>query len=340
MSADVQSVHQTPEEKKTRREELLEALEKLGPCSNVIDENGEMVLNCLSSIDLNPGAFVIRQDFQWMTTEKVLCLNLVRYFYKNLKKSEVSEDVDQPSEDVDQPSEDVDKPSEDVDQRSEDGELHIVLVGKGSISDQIHPADWFVPLDTITDTILYPPWNCAIDAKVAYGISTGSILPEHRVFKTRFQGPLPERWNSMAAQQTTGVPEIILGPMRNDADSITKLSDLAEWKVLLKYRNRLIIKYQPGGVFANWLPEVALYKIIGVIAFLLRIFKKKATIHLAAGLEYNGTTPLNERKLQEQYAYTKSGNVMSTRSRLSIPNLKLSTLYKFLFTEFNKLHEN
>ncbi|XP_017542484.1 uncharacterized protein LOC108414189 [Pygocentrus nattereri] len=326
MSADVQSLYQTPEEKKTPREELLEALENLGPYSNVIDKNGATVLNCLPSIVLSLGASGTCQAFKWITTEvgKVLCLNLVRYFCKTLKKSEVSEEFD--------------LGSEDGELHGVDRELHIVLVGKGSISDQTHPANRLVPLKNITDTILYPPWNCAIDGNVAYGISAGCILPEHRVFRNgEPQGPLPERWNSMAAQPGAEVPKITLGPMRNNADWMMNLTALAQWKDLFRDHRRLVIPYPPGGVFAKWLPEVALYKIIGVIAFLLWIFKKKATIHLAAGLEYRGTKPLDERKLQEQYAYTRSGTVMSTE------NMELydfSTLYELLRTTFNEAHED
>ncbi|KAL7873940.1 hypothetical protein SRHO_G00049100 [Serrasalmus rhombeus] len=220
-----------------------------------------------------------------------------------------------------------------VDLRGEDGGLHIVLVGDGSISDQIRPTDWFVPLDTITDTILYPPWNCAIDAKVAYGISTGRILPEHRVFRNgKPQEPLPERWNSMAGQQTTGVPEIILGPMRNDADWIMKLTALADWMALLKDHRRLVIPYPPGGVLADWLPVVPLDRIIAVIAFLLKIIPPyKATVHLAAGLQYRGTTPADVEMWQDLYTHTPNSTVMTTQNMEHCEHPMLYSILRSMF---------
>ncbi|KAL7887775.1 hypothetical protein AOLI_G00054960 [Acnodon oligacanthus] len=261
--------------------EVHEALKNLGSYSNTVDPNGQKLLDYLSNLS--------DKIFHWIKAANgaIICLNLVRYFHKMLTEAEVSEDVD----------------------------LHIVLVGDGSISDQVRPADWLVPLNTITDTILYPPWNCAIDANVAYGISTGCMLPEHGVFRNgEPQGPLPERWNSMAAQQTTGVPEIILGPMRTDADWMMKLTALADWMALLKDRRRLIIPYPPGGVLADWLPAVPLDRIIAVIAFLLKILPPyKATVHLAAGLQHRGATPPDVEMWQDLYACTPDGTVMSTQ---------------------------
>ncbi|XP_036434421.1 uncharacterized protein LOC118813286 [Colossoma macropomum] len=302
------------EERKKSREEVLDALENLGPYSEAIDACGDTVLKYMGSIVSQMCSSVVSQAFKWITTEdgKVLCLNLVRYFYERLTKSADSQKVDV---------------------CSGSGELHIVLVGKGSISDQTRPADCFVPLNTITDTILYPPWNCAIDAKVAYGISTGDILPEHRDFGDWTpQRPLPEVWNSMKDRQGKRVPEIILGPLTTDADFILKLTAFLNSVSLWEDRKRLIIMYSPGGFLARWLPEVTLYQIVGVIAVLLWILRSKATIHLAAGLQSRGTPPAEmEAMWQELYAYTPNGTVMTTQN---MEHGEFNMLYNLLCTAF------
>ncbi|XP_072534773.1 uncharacterized protein [Salminus brasiliensis] len=261
--------------------ESLRNLKDLSPTSvtNIIDTNGRYVLDCIRHQMFGLA------NLQTLACNQVLCLQLVRYFYKKLSNAAV--------------------------QRP--GGLHIVLVGDGSFTDQIHPVIWLVPLDTISDTVLYSPWNCSIDAKVAYGISTGGIQPKHRAFRRRSpemeHQERPPNWNCMRAQYQNHIPEIILGPKRTFSDDVRQLGDIANVKELLKKHNRLVILYELN----DGLP---LYQIIGVIAFLLRFMPPyKATIHLAAGLEYRGPASPNVQMLREQYAYTPEGTMMTLKNR-------------------------
>ncbi|XP_048042515.1 uncharacterized protein LOC125266088 [Megalobrama amblycephala] len=66
----------------------------------------------------------------------------------------------------------------------EDGasHTHIVFVGHGTLADQFMPAGGLVPLPSITDTILYSPWNCSIDACAASAIAHGLIQVTNRTF--------------------------------------------------------------------------------------------------------------------------------------------------------------
>ncbi|KAI3359376.1 hypothetical protein L3Q82_002884 [Scortum barcoo] len=86
--------------------------------------------------------------------------------------------------------------------------IDIIFVAHGGIEETFIPAGALLPLSTIVDVVLYSPWNCFIDAGIAYGISTGNIQPQHRDFfcvgenctiRDVFHRPtnLPNCWNSM-----------------------------------------------------------------------------------------------------------------------------------------------
>ncbi|KAI4871456.1 hypothetical protein NFI96_004187 [Prochilodus magdalenae] len=284
--------------------EVHEALRNLGAYSKVVDADGWRVLAYLSKH--------CKEISYWIkvTNGAVECLNLVRYLYKQLDRAVASQ--------------------KEADS-SKDREVHIVLVGDGSITNQVCSSSSFVPLETITDTILYSPWNCAIDPKVTYGISAGCILPHHRAFRNgEPQGPLPGHWNSMAAQRGTGVPEIILGPLKTDLDGILKVTAIAG--ALLKNPDRVVILYPSDGVFPVLPKAMPLSQIVAIIAFLFMFTPScKATIHLAAGLEYRGRTPPDVNMWQNLYAYTPNGTVMT------LQNTELSA--ELLFREMAKTAE-
>ncbi|XP_072534774.1 uncharacterized protein [Salminus brasiliensis] len=294
------------EMKEVTIEEVKMALENLGPYNACLNANGEIVLRFIRQL---PEIYQILSKLVHVAKGAVLCVNLIRYFYKQL-----TQNLDESGIELG------------------DGGLHIVLVGDGSISDQVRPANWLVPLDTISDTVLYPPWNCSIDAKVAYGISTGGIQPEHRAFSQEIEVEhLPDQWNFMRAEQTHPVPEIILGPMTAKADWSTQLMALADSFAVLRRRKRFIIPYPPGG--ADWLPKEPLDEIIAVIAVLLMVLPPyKATIHLAAGLKYRGPASPDMETLMEQYAYTPDGTMMTTQN---LQFTEYPMLYSVLRSMFN-----
>ncbi|XP_049336880.1 uncharacterized protein LOC125802540 [Astyanax mexicanus] len=285
-------------QKDLTKEELKILFENLGPYSNILNASGAKLLIYLYSCF---------QKFKWLQetiktiSSAIRFLNIIRYFYKNLVQAKHG--------------------------RVLSGELHIVLVGEGSFNNQVCPAELLIPGDSITDTILYSPWNCSIDANVAYGIATGDLQLQHRHFwnnqaMEQQQPQVPDHWNSIRAQHQEFVPEIILGPITANADLITALAD---W-INLYNRNRIIIPYAAGGNLAHWLPSVPLYQIIGAIAVLLKIIPPhKATIHLAADLEYGEAAQPNVERLNAQYVYTPAGTVMTTQN--------------MQFTEFPRLYD-
>ena len=59
--------------------------------------------------------------------------------------------------------------------------VHIMFDAHGSIRDSMIPASRLLPLPSITDVILYSPWNCVITADVAYGVATGRMKPQHSI---------------------------------------------------------------------------------------------------------------------------------------------------------------
>ncbi|KAI4897883.1 hypothetical protein NFI96_009247 [Prochilodus magdalenae] len=269
----------TDEEEEDQEEpehlKVKKSIEKLGPSNNTINKDGHIVLDYIKKLN----------TFLQITADAAKFLNLVRYIH-----NQITENM----------------------RRYE--ELHIVLLADGFITNDVHSASWLVPPETITDMILYPPWNCAIDANVAYGISTGCILPKHREFRHREpQRALPDRWSSMVALQSASVPKIKLGPMKTDADEI--MQDAAKDQIMELYHNhkRLVIPYPPVGLAADF-PARPLYEFIAVIGLILKTQSRKATIHLAAGLEYKGHPPPNVQMWQNLYAYTPDGTVMTTKN--------------------------
>lgn len=104
-------------------------------------------------------------------------------------------------------------------------EIDIIFVAHGAIRVPMIPASCLLPLSTIKDVLLYSPWNCPINAGVAYGIATGRMQPQHRVFTCRRNGceypdrfhqptNLPNCWNSMKAARGWMIPNIYVSTLR------------------------------------------------------------------------------------------------------------------------------
>ncbi|XP_026204961.1 uncharacterized protein LOC113154788 isoform X2 [Anabas testudineus] len=60
--------------------------------------------------------------------------------------------------------------------------VDIIFVAHGLITDPMIPACCLLPMSNISDVVLYSPWNCVTDANITYGIATGRMKPQHRVF--------------------------------------------------------------------------------------------------------------------------------------------------------------
>ncbi|KAI3360242.1 hypothetical protein L3Q82_014557 [Scortum barcoo] len=192
-------------------------------------------------------------------------------------------------------------------------EIDIIFVAHGGIEETFIPAGALLPLSTIVDVVLYSPWNCFIDAGIAYGISMGIIQPQHRDFfcvgenctiRDVFHRPtnLPNCWNSMRASRGQLIPLITVSPVDTGEDV---------WKIFSNYflgdinvgSNRIVIPFLLPGVPGPW--PIPFFVITLVLSVVLWFSPFKATVHLAAclGKTYPGSTRY-EDYLKQQYSCT------------------------------------
>ncbi|XP_048035677.1 uncharacterized protein LOC125261125 [Megalobrama amblycephala] len=187
------------------------------------------------------------------------------------------------------------------------GHIDIVFVAHGRIVDQFMPAGVLVPTRNIHDTILYSPWNCAIDAYAAFGIAQGLIKVTNRQFYNMRNRvycdpyPLPDRWNSMRGSPHD-IPMILLSPV-TPKDAAWNLFNFLLNSADLFTGDRVIIPYLVPQDLVDAYAEIPLYMFIFLTSFILMLFGKTATVHLAACLVHAGSTVEWWRR---QYAYTLS----------------------------------
>ncbi|XP_056627622.1 uncharacterized protein LOC130439179 isoform X1 [Triplophysa dalaica] len=100
------------------------------------------------------------------------------------------------------------------------GHIDIVIVAHGAITNVPLPASLLTP-PNIKDTVLYSPWNCLINSRVASAIAEGWNNTEGRHFYNPNQpvlfepNPLPDHWNHMQ-RSFLPVPLIVLTPLQPD----------------------------------------------------------------------------------------------------------------------------
>lgn len=237
---------------------------------------------------------------KWLNNKahKVHFLNLLTYFHQHLSK----------------------RLNEEMKKRSPTGHVHIVFVAHGRITEEFMPALGLLP-PSITDTILYSPWNCLIDANVVYGIAKGLLEPRDVYFQDR-SWPIDQkydveltRWNHLRTSGNSLIPEIILGPIYDGdpecEDAWKDFRKLAPEGRDLWIEDRIFLPYccEERGA----LGEVPFAVLTTAASYILGMMQKpiSATIHLAACLGRN-SSPLREREWQEQYLYTPDNTIMST----------------------------
>ncbi len=199
--------------------------------------------------------------------------------------------------------------------RDREENINIIFVAHGGIEEPMIPASTLLPLSTIKDVVLYSPWNCAINAHVAYGVATGEIQPQHRSFicspKTGSQIPdilhqptnLPNYWNSMKTAGGQKIPNIIVSPLGSEDGAWESFRKL-EIVFGRPGRNRIVIPFiLPGEV------EVPFFVITLALSLVLFFSGFRATVHLAACLSKRERT-LCEDDLEKQYACTIDNTVM------------------------------
>ncbi|XP_034566414.1 uncharacterized protein LOC117831718 [Notolabrus celidotus] len=202
-------------------------------------------------------------------------------------------------------------------------EIDIIFVAHGSIEEPLMSASSLLPLSTIEDVVLYSPWNCAIDSCSAYGIATGNLEPEQRVFLcTNNKCPiphdghrptkLPHCWNSMKNAGAWMIPNILVSPLRKPEDKAWKGFMFLQGTYGEPGRNRVVIPYMLPRVF-GYSMTIPLYVVTLALSLVLFIFPFKATFHLAACLGRSSPTTLSEQgeSLNQQYSCTIDDTAMT-----------------------------
>lgn len=188
-------------------------------------------------------------------------------------------------------------------------DVHITFMAHGSIGDFMIPASCYLPLPTITDVLLYSPWNC-VTSGLAYGIATGKLRPQHRVFSCEDKESctipddkhrpvnLPDHWNSLKKAGAQMVPNIMVSPLRDDDEYFESLSA----KHGPPGRNRIVIPFiLPGREYES----VPFSVVTLALSLVLLSSRFKATLHFDGCLSDRSTGQKFDRKyLQEQYACT------------------------------------
>ncbi|XP_040011738.1 uncharacterized protein LOC120805508 [Xiphias gladius] len=196
----------------------------------------------------------------------------------------------------------------------------ITFLAHGSIGDSMIPANCLLPLSTIADVVLYNPWNCLTTSDVVYGIATGLIKPQHRVFSCRkndgCQIPdgkhcptnLPNHWNSLRNAGERMVPNIMVSPLQPE-DGVWQRFEFLTKKHGPLRRNQIIIPFILPGKRSESVPFFVVTLALSLVLLSSRL---KATVHLAACLgERSAGQKFDEDYLKEQYAYTINSTLMT-----------------------------
>ncbi|XP_023204342.1 uncharacterized protein LOC111611580 [Xiphophorus maculatus] len=233
-------------------------------------------------------------------------------------------------------NEEAAKKKEDLERKK----IELIFLAHGSIVASMIPARCLMPLPSITDVLLYSPWNCFLYPEAAYSIATGSIQPGHRRFgctnpdlcpfppaaHTSFN--LPHSWNSMRNTGLQPVPVIMVSP-------VAKIDDPAfEAFIALAAcfgepaANRYLIPY-----LAPYIGKVPFFVVTLAMSLVLCFSGHEATVHLAACL---GKSPENavmqEEYLRRQYAYTVDNTGMTVpRETISYINGPVFNMFKAVF---------
>ncbi|KAM4534585.1 uncharacterized protein V3H82_024500 [Fundulus diaphanus] len=188
--------------------------------------------------------------------------------------------------------------------------VDITFVAHGSIADFMIPASCLLPLASIRDVVLYSPWNC-VSAGLAYGIASGRLKPEHRIFYcTKKDGckvpdekhrpeKLPDHWNSMRKAGDQMIPNITVSPLQPD-DGVWKSFVSLREKYGSLGRNRIVIPFILPGEQAESVPFSVVTLALSLVLLQSRF---KATIHLDACLGDRSVGPKFDKSyLEQQYA--------------------------------------
>lgn len=195
--------------------------------------------------------------------------------------------------------------------------VDIVLVAHGAIKDFLLPASRLLPLSSVNDVVLYSPWNCSTRIEAVYGIATGLIRPQHRIFITREgtmvhdgQLQVPNCWNSMKAAGDQLIPNVVLSS--HGMEGLWSHFEVLAHKYGPPPRNRIIIPFIAPPGSGSW-SDIPLFVMTLALALVLLSSRFHATIHLATCLGDQSTgCKFDKGYLTNQYACTEDNIVMTS----------------------------
>ncbi|KAM4534587.1 uncharacterized protein V3H82_024502 [Fundulus diaphanus] len=208
-------------------------------------------------------------------------------------------------------------------------EVDITFVAHGAITDSMMSASCLLPLPTISDVVLYSPWNCYLGANAAYGIATGKLQPVHRVFycspgrgckspdEKHQPEKLPNKWNSMkkADEADQKIPNIIVSPLRIPKDGVWERFEFLEDKHGKPGRNRIIIPLILPSIDPE--EDIPLPVVTLALSLVLMFSRFQAVLHLTVCLgKLSRRMKLDEKALKQQYSCTIDYTGMTSSEKM------------------------
>ncbi|XP_029944869.1 uncharacterized protein LOC115386610 [Salarias fasciatus] len=211
--------------------------------------------------------------------------------------------------------------------------VDIIFVCHGAIRDVMIPACCLLPLPSITDVVLYAPWNCASDATLSYALAREKLKPHHRVFVSRKDSrkipapdKLPNHWNSMKEAGEQKIPNIMVSPLRSD-DGVWKRYQELQKKHGPPGRNRIVIPF----FFPESIGSVPFSVVSLALSLVLDSSRFTATVHFDNCLvDQSRGQKFDPEYLRSQYSYTED-NVIMTVSEYTFTESWLGRLVNYYF---------
>lgn len=230
-----------------------------------------------------------------------------------------------------------------AEENNHSNDVDITFVAHGAITDSMMSASHLLPLPTVSDVVLYSPWNCYLEANAAYGIATGKLQLVHREFfcspgrgckipdKNHQPSRLPKRWNSMKKAGHQKIPNIIVSPLKIPEDGAWKKIEYLESRHGEPGRNHVLIPFILPSIDPK--EDIPLPVVTLALSLVLMFSRFQATLHLTVCLgKLSRKMSLDEEALKRQYACTIDYTGMTSAENMlaSTFTSMISSIKKFI----------